>query len=76
MHISAQHPLTNCQPAAQTTATSSGGIVGWLAHALHNWRERSADLRELALMDERALRDARLTRWEVEQELNRPFWRD
>ncbi len=75
MHISAQHALTNCQSMAQTSAASHGGIAGWLAKAFHNWRERAAERHELAQMDDRALRDARLNRWEVQQELARPFWR-
>ncbi len=72
MHIAAHHQLTNSQVS---TVAPTTGIAGWLASALQRWRERDAERRELALMDDRALRDARLTRWEVEQELARPFWR-
>jgi uncharacterized protein YjiS (DUF1127 family) len=72
MHVAAHHTLTNSQFSSTAPA---GGVAGWLASAFHRWRERAADRRELALMDDRALRDARLTRWEVELEMSRPFWR-
>ncbi len=75
MHVASHHPLTDCQLSTPQAAGSGEGITGWLAHAFHNWRARSAERRELALMDDRALRDARLSRWEVQQELARPFWR-
>jgi uncharacterized protein YjiS (DUF1127 family) len=75
MHVASHHPLTNSQLSTASEAASGGGVLGWLAHAFHNWRERSNELHELSLMDDRALRDARLSRWEVEHELARPFWR-
>jgi uncharacterized protein YjiS (DUF1127 family) len=75
MHVASHHSLTNSQLSTPSAAGSAGGVMGRVARAFHNWRERSAELRELALMDERALRDARLTRWEVQHELARPFWR-
>jgi uncharacterized protein YjiS (DUF1127 family) len=39
------------------------------------WRERALDRRSLATMTDRDLRDAGLTRFAVERELSRPFWR-
>ncbi len=72
MHIATQHRLTNPQLSERAPELS---VTGWLGRVYRQWRERQAELRELALMDERALRDARLTRWEVEQEMARPFWR-
>jgi uncharacterized protein YjiS (DUF1127 family) len=39
------------------------------------WRQRLRDRRELAAMDDRSLRDIGLTRYDVELELRKPFWR-
>ncbi len=72
MHVATHHPLTNSQ---LSMPSASAGVSGWLAAAFRRWRDRAAERQELALMDERALRDVRLTRWEVQQELARPFWR-
>jgi uncharacterized protein YjiS (DUF1127 family) len=75
MSVSTHHPLTNCQPAARAPF-SFAAIAGWLDRTIHTWQERAADRRALSWMDERDLRDARLSRWQIERELARPFWRD
>lgn len=76
MSASTHHPLTNCQPAPRTLTISFAAAARWLGRVFHRWQERTADRRALAWMDERDLRDARLTRWEIERELSRPLWRD
>jgi uncharacterized protein YjiS (DUF1127 family) len=44
---------------------------------LQTWRQRLRGRRELAAMcDDRLLRDIGLTRYEVELELRKPFWRE
>jgi uncharacterized protein YjiS (DUF1127 family) len=43
--------------------------------SLQIWRKCSRDRRELAAMDDRSLRDIGLTRYDVEFELRKPFWR-
>ncbi|GAN77717.1 DUF1127 domain-containing protein [Acidisphaera rubrifaciens] len=63
--------LTNSQPAELSHAEHHG-----LADLIAAWRTRLRDRRELATLDDRDLRDARLTRWDVERELAKPFWRD
>jgi uncharacterized protein YjiS (DUF1127 family) len=75
MHIANDHPLTNSQVSERTLDISPVGAAGWIGRMIHRWRERADEQRELALMDERALRDARVTRWDVQRELARPFWR-
>ena len=69
MHATADHSLTNSHAAPLS------GIAAWLGRAYARWQERQADLRSLETMTERDLRDARLTRFAVERELARPFWR-
>jgi uncharacterized protein YjiS (DUF1127 family) len=75
MHIATNHSLINSHSAAPRSDASGGGLAAWIANAARRWRERATERRELAQMDERALRDARLTRWDVEQQISRPFWR-
>jgi uncharacterized protein YjiS (DUF1127 family) len=72
MHITADHSLTNSHAAPRS---GDGGFVDWLGRTYARWQERQADLRSLQTMTERDLRDARLTRFAVERELARPFWR-
>jgi len=44
---------------------------------LQTWRQRLRGRRELvAMCDDRLLRDIGLTRYEVELELHKPFWRE
>jgi uncharacterized protein YjiS (DUF1127 family) len=44
---------------------------------LQSWRQRLRGRRDLATMcDNRLLRDIGLTRYEVELELRKPFWRE
>ena len=42
---------------------------------LREWRRRSRDRAELARFDERMLRDIGVTRGDVWNEINKPFWR-
>jgi uncharacterized protein YjiS (DUF1127 family) len=43
---------------------------------LQRWRQRSCARHELAAMCDRSLPDIGLTRYEVELELRKPFWRE
>lgn len=45
------------------------------AATLREWRRRSRDRATLATLDERMLRDIGVTRGEVLDEINKPFWR-
>jgi uncharacterized protein YjiS (DUF1127 family) len=43
---------------------------------LQTWRQRLRERQQLAEMDDRSLRDIGLTRYDVEYELRKPFWRE
>jgi uncharacterized protein YjiS (DUF1127 family) len=43
--------------------------------ALRQWRRRSRERAELARLDDRMLRDIGITRGDVWDEINKPFWR-
>jgi uncharacterized protein YjiS (DUF1127 family) len=44
-------------------------------YAVHDWSLRLEERRQLAEMSEYEQRDIGVTRWEVMQEINKPFWR-
>jgi len=46
-----------------------------MARTLRLWRARSRERQQLAAIDGRDLRDAGLSRYDVERELAKPFWR-
>ena len=39
------------------------------------WLERGRSRRSLAQLDERMLKDLGLSRWDIQQEAEKPFWR-
>jgi uncharacterized protein YjiS (DUF1127 family) len=52
------------------------GFLSGVGAALREWRRRKNGRREAARLDERMLRDIGLTRFDVEYEINKPFWRE
>ena len=42
---------------------------------LREWRQRSRERAQLAVLDERMLRDIGISRGDVLREINKPFWR-
>ncbi len=73
MLVAAHHPLTNRQPAAADTHQS--GIAEWVDHTVGQWRSRIKERHNFTGFDHRELHDLGLSRWEVERELAKPFWR-
>lgn len=57
------------------TSTRSIAVVQALRRTLRLWRKRIRERHAFAVLDERDLRDMRLSRWDVERELAKPFWR-
>ena len=55
----------------RSIATSLDRAVSFIFEALERQRTR----RDLACLDDRMLRDIGLSRYEVEMELRRPWWR-
>ena len=56
-------------------AARYGGLAASIVHTLDVWRTRIRDRRTIAALDRRDLLDLNLSRWEVESELAKPFWR-
>jgi uncharacterized protein YjiS (DUF1127 family) len=51
-------------------------MVAWIGDRLGTWRRRIQERRAFAHLDQRDLRDMGLSRWEVEREVAKPFWRE
>jgi uncharacterized protein YjiS (DUF1127 family) len=47
----------------------------WVGRTIQLWRGRFRERHAFASFDHRELTDLRLSRWEVERELAKPFWR-
>ncbi len=56
--------------------TRSGGPGAAIALAIRLWRARIRERRETVELSDRDLRDLGLSRWEVEYERTKPFWRE
>jgi uncharacterized protein YjiS (DUF1127 family) len=72
---------TSCYPARipqetqwQASQHPLSGFLSGVRAALREWRRRKNGRLELARLDERMLRDIGLTRFDVEYEINKPFW--
>ena len=85
MGAAAFHTLTNCQghdhpPAAGKAASghaASGhsGLAESIGRLVRLWRARTRERRAFVSFDDRDLRDTGMSRWELEHELSKPFWR-
>jgi uncharacterized protein YjiS (DUF1127 family) len=59
---------TFCQPSRRLPLASPAGL-------LRLWRDRIRDRRGFPNLDERDLRDMGLSRWDIDRERAKPFWR-
>jgi uncharacterized protein YjiS (DUF1127 family) len=75
MPITANHPLINCQPAQIAGTARRRSLTRSIEDTLRLWAFRFQQRRAFPLLEERDLRDLRVTRWEVDRELAKPFWR-
>ena len=76
MSYVARATLTDCQSVSHTVHSRSAGISERLGSLVRTWRGRVRERDAFAALDYRDLRDMGLSRWEVEGELRKPFWRD
>lgn len=75
MSYVARATLTDCQPISHSARSRSVGIGERLSNLVGTWRRRVRERDAFAALDYRDLRDMGLSRWEVEGELRKPFWR-
>ena len=77
----AELPLASCyadripqETQRQASPHGLGGFLNGVRAALREWRRRRNGRLELARLDERMLRDIGFTRFDVQYEINKPFW--
>jgi uncharacterized protein YjiS (DUF1127 family) len=66
MSIYSHHPMTNHH---------AWGILAQLGETFHVWRERQRQRRELAQWTERDMHDVGISRSDIANEIEKPFWR-
>ena len=76
MSVTAQDMLSDSRTPRRPSTARPAGIVGSIAWLVETWRTRVRDRQALASLDYRDLRDLRLSQWEVEREMAKPFWWD
>jgi uncharacterized protein YjiS (DUF1127 family) len=72
------HAETLCRAPPMPPATSRRSLAhlsGRLVALFNEWRRRARSRRELAVLCERCLRDMGATRYDVNREVRKPFWR-
>lgn len=72
-----QEPSSSLLPASKETGKEAG--KGAFFHAIDLWFERSRqrrELRELIDSPEDTFRDIGLSRYDVQREVRKPFWRE
>jgi uncharacterized protein YjiS (DUF1127 family) len=63
-------------PTSRRSATYRlGSLLTSLGALFSEWRRRASSRRELAVLCDRCLRDMGATRYDVSQEVRKPFWR-
>jgi uncharacterized protein YjiS (DUF1127 family) len=75
MSATTHEMLTESRTLQRRSSATPTGIIAWIAHTIGTWRTRVRDRRAFATLDYRDLQDLRLSRWELENELSKPFWR-
>jgi uncharacterized protein YjiS (DUF1127 family) len=75
MIVAALHPLTNCQATRLPSDTNKRSSIASFGKMFRLWRSRINERRAAGSFDYRDLRDLGVSRWDVERELSKPFWR-
>jgi len=77
MTIAAYDILTGLPAFRRTSrAHPRTGLLTHIGRTIALWRARRRDRRGFAVLNDRDLQDLRISRWELERELSKPFWRD
>ena len=76
MLTAASQSLTNGQYVQATLTARGNTAIQAVVRTLRLWRARIRERHAFPVLDERDLRDLRVSRWDVERELSKPFWRD
>jgi uncharacterized protein YjiS (DUF1127 family) len=75
MPIALHHPMINSHSARPSAVARVRAVADKLSRTLRVWRSRIRERQAFPVVDDRDLRDLGLSRWEVDRELAKPFWR-
>jgi uncharacterized protein YjiS (DUF1127 family) len=75
MPVAAHPSLINYHSFRHGPASRASAVGRALLDTLRLWRARSRERRAFSIVDERDLRDLGMSRWDLESELSKPFWR-
>ena len=75
MYVVTRDPMINCQSDDPGLTARAATAAGSLVRTLRLWRARTRERRAFTNVDERELRDLGLSRYDVQRELAKPFWR-
>jgi uncharacterized protein YjiS (DUF1127 family) len=75
MPVAVHHPMINYQPDRLALTSRAVALAATIGRTLRLWRSRLRERRAFPDLGERDLSDLGVTRWELEQELRKPFWR-
>jgi uncharacterized protein YjiS (DUF1127 family) len=68
--------LTNGRCVQPSPTARGTAAVQSVARVWRLWRARRRERQALTYIDERDLSDLGLSRWDIERELNKPFWQE
>jgi uncharacterized protein YjiS (DUF1127 family) len=75
MPAAIRHLPTNSHSGQLSPLAWGRSIMQALGDRLRLWRSRSRERQSFAVLGERELHDLGLSRWDVEHEIAKPFWR-
>lgn len=70
------YPLIETQGAYRSATAAYQGWTERLGRTIRLWQSRVSARRALASFNSRDLHDVGMSRWELERELSKPFWRN
>jgi len=76
MPVAVHHPMINYQPDRLSLTARGVALADRIGRTLRLWRSRIRERQAFPILGDRDLHDLRVTRWELENELRKPFWRD
>jgi|tagenome__1003787_1003787.scaffolds.fasta_scaffold20935816_3 uncharacterized protein YjiS (DUF1127 family) len=76
MVVLAHEMLTNCQDDHRLPVHKPASVAAWIGRTLRVWQSRIRERHVFDYADDHELSELGLSRWDVEREIAKPFWRD
>jgi uncharacterized protein YjiS (DUF1127 family) len=75
MSACTQPSLTNYRVSRPSLLARLTSLTGSMRRVLALWRSRVRERHAFPVLNDRDLSDLRMSRWQIERELAKPFWR-